>query len=841
MHRNIKGFQLRKTPRLRLEELEPRLVLSAPSSAPSLGDPPPPSDTVFWVNTESALQKAVNNLQSGDTIVVQKGTYTLSNTLYIGKNAPISNVTIRGETDNFDDVTLQGAGMDNANYGNVPMGISVYNAQNVTIADLAIGGVYYHPIELKGDQGCSDVTVYHVHLFDAGEQFVKADPNPSGVGVSNSKVEYCLLEYLNGPPTTDHGGGVGYTNGVDVHDGTNWLIANNEFKNFHTPDSDTSNLWNPAVLIWNHSSNNTVEGNTFINVDRAIAFGLYVNTPGHDNTGGTIVNNFVYYDPGLYSAWRTSGSDGAILAWDSPGTTIYDNTILTNGNLNNSIQVRFSSTTNIDIRNNLMDASIKARDDATFQDVGNYTGAAAALFVNPSAGDLHLLNNDLTQANVLGKDDPISGVTIDWDGDPRPTSGKVDIGADEYESSTPPTVTSKTPTDGATGVATNTTVTATFNESVVASSIVFTLADSNGNSVNATVSYDDTTHTATLTPASLLANSMTYTATMSGAKDQNGNTMPSPVSWSFTTAAAGSTWTQKTVSDFNAGTQSGTSVTNAPTVGVQLAPAFFDDFSGTDLNSSWTTNDWSAQGGGTYSLTVANSIVSVAGGAVTSTATYTNSVIEANLNFGAASGQDFGLATDLSTVDGSNWALFSTFGTNDTLYARVNSNGTTTDVSLGALPTGFHVYTIVPITTGFQFLVDGTLQTTINATFPSGTQANIVLSSFTDTALQADWVRVASYPSSGTFTSSVFDSGKSGTAWGLANWTANLPAGTTLTIQTRSGDTATPDSTWSDWAAVTNGGTVASPSSRYLQYRIVLTTSDPTLTPTLFSISFNWT
>src|SRR5262249_28976281 len=160
----------------------------------------------------------------------------------------VSNVTIRGETDNFDDVKLVGNGMDNANYGAVPMGISVYNAQNVTIADLSIGEVYYHPIELKGDQGASNVDVYHVHLYNAGEHVLKADPAASGFGVTNSTVEYSVLEYLSGPPTTDHGGGVGYTNGVDVHDGDGWVIRNNLFQNFHTPDGDTANLWNPAVL-----------------------------------------------------------------------------------------------------------------------------------------------------------------------------------------------------------------------------------------------------------------------------------------------------------------------------------------------------------------------------------------------------------------------------------------------------------------------------------------------------------------------------------------------------------------------------------------------------------------
>ena len=43
---------------------------------------------------------------------------------------------------------------------------------------------------------------------------------------------------------------------------------------------------------------------------------------------------------------------------------------------------------------------------------------------------------------------------------------------------------------------------------------------------------------ATLTPSSLLANSTTYTATISGVTDAAGHTMASPFTWSFTTDSA---------------------------------------------------------------------------------------------------------------------------------------------------------------------------------------------------------------------------------------------------------------------------------------------------------------
>jgi hypothetical protein len=129
----------------------------------------------------------------------------------------------------------------------------------------------------------------------------------------------------------------------------------------------------------------------------------------------------------------------------------------------------------------------------------------------------------------------LTAVATDANGNAT-TSGPVNVIVANTVSG--PTVTSHTPTSGAAGVATNTPVKATFNESVIASSIGFTLKDGSGNAVAATVAYDDPSHTVTLTPNALLVTGTTFTATVSGAKDAAGNVMPSPVSWSFTTEAA---------------------------------------------------------------------------------------------------------------------------------------------------------------------------------------------------------------------------------------------------------------------------------------------------------------
>jgi hypothetical protein len=99
-------------------------------------------------------------------------------------------------------------------------------------------------------------------------------------------------------------------------------------------------------------------------------------------------------------------------------------------------------------------------------------------------------------------------------------------------------VSSTIPFDAATNVAVSTTVTATFNEPMDASTIdgtTFTLKTTSGGiAVAGTVAYG--ANSATFTPTSPLANNTNYTATITtGAKDAAGNALASNKVWAFTT------------------------------------------------------------------------------------------------------------------------------------------------------------------------------------------------------------------------------------------------------------------------------------------------------------------
>jgi hypothetical protein len=88
----------------------------------------------------------------------------------------------------------------------------------------------------------------------------------------------------------------------------------------------------------------------------------------------------------------------------------------------------------------------------------------------------------------------------------------------------------------------------------------------------------------------------------------------------------------------------------------------------------------------------------------------------------------------------------------------------------------------------------------------------------------------------GTYTSLVRDA-QTVADWGTLSWRASVPAGGRVDVFTRSGNTATPDDTWSAWSgpySTASGEDIKSPNARYLQWKAVLAGKS---TPVLTSVS----
>lgn len=154
------------------------------------------------------------------------------------------------------------------------------------------------------------------------------------------------------------------------------------------------------------------------------------------------------------------------------------------------------------------------------------------------------------------------------------------------EDHTPPIITSRSPSPGSSGIATNATVRIGFNEAMTASTInSSTLSLSAGGSpVAGSVAYDPNTNIATFTPSSPLANNQVYSVLVTtGARDLAGNGVAANDLFSFTTAPAPPAFDISGVTGFLGWWQT----TTAGSVGIHFHIVF--DQSGSNLSLSSST------------------------------------------------------------------------------------------------------------------------------------------------------------------------------------------------------------------------------------------------------------
>ena len=97
------------------------------------------------------------------------------------------------------------------------------------------------------------------------------------------------------------------------------------------------------------------------------------------------------------------------------------------------------------------------------------------------------------------------------------------------------------------------------------------------------------------------------------------------------------------------------------------------------------------------------------------------------------------------------------------------------------------------------------------------------------------------YPSTGTFTSSVINTGQK-SVFTTLGFTKTTPTNTTLTVDVRGGNTASPDGSWSSWQTnISNGGSISALNGyQYVQYRANLATTDTSTSSQLSDVTFNY-
>ena len=285
-----------------------------------------------------------------------------------------------------------------------------------------------------------------------------------------------------------------------------------------------------------------------------------------------------------------------------------------------------------------------------------------------------------------------------------------------------------------------------------------------------------------------------------------------------------------TAADFSAGTTgAGTWVSETTDGEVILAPAAAGEFSGTTLPAGWM----SAVYGGSLPV-VGGGHISLDGAYAATTGDYAaGHSVEFVATFDAAApGQHAGFGTDLN---GAPWAIFST-GTGGALAARTNDGTELNEPIAGAWLGAPHRFRVEWAAGEVRYWIDGALVATHVRSIGTNMRPIVSDGPVGGNPLQVDWMRMTPYAASGSYTSRVFDAGGPAT-WGLATWSGSVPAGTSLAMLARTGNTPAPDGTWSTFTAVPAPGANLAASGRYLQYRADLATTDPVTTPALLDVA----
>jgi hypothetical protein len=288
------------------------------------------------------------------------------------------------------------------------------------------------------------------------------------------------------------------------------------------------------------------------------------------------------------------------------------------------------------------------------------------------------------------------------------------------------------------------------------------------------------------------------------------------------------TITAATVADFGAATLAGGAAVIATGDGeIGLATALGSEFFGSSLPADWTASVVSAGGSATVGGgSVTASGMSLAGGLTT---VGTGHIAEFAATFSGRN-QAVGLGTGSLT---SPLAVFMVKADNE-LYAVTmapNTNGVvkTTETLMAGIDwvRKAHVYSVEWVGTKAVYRVDGTVMAT-----HSGTQwgtlgmGPMILDSVVDaTAVSVDYIRVPPYAASGSFTMR-FDAGSQAATWTKLTNGVTVLSGTTASVSYRTGNTPTPDATWSASTALAGaaGGTLTG-TGRYLEVTVQMAAS----------------
>lgn len=265
---------------------------------------------------------------------------------------------------------------------------------------------------------------------------------------------------------------------------------------------------------------------------------------------------------------------------------------------------------------------------------------------------------------------------------------------------------------------------------------------------------------------------------------------------------------------------------------VILTPKVAAEFTGDVLPEGWTVTPWVDGGTGTLE----DGMLSLDGASVgCEPVLLSPRSLEFSAIFAARPDQHAGFGTNFVDVP---WVMFSTkWGRR--LYGRTHLLNVDDKKLAGDWFDAPHRFRIDWNILDIAFSIDGTRLAHLMVPMPGHMRPLAANQRLGQQPLRIEWMRVSPFASSGRFTSRVLDA-VAVADWQSMSWEGDTPERTSVAMHIRTGDVARPGRTWSTWRPVRRSGDALAATSRYLQYRVDLATTDPTSTPVLREVRLRY-
>jgi hypothetical protein len=372
---------------------------------------PKTSGPTVLVSNVPELIRAINQAQSGQTILVEDGHYMMLQYVQISAD----NVTLRGASGHRERVIIDGAESRHREL----LGISA--CSGVTIADLTIQNIQCNGFKVNSDSNVQNLTIYNCIIHNIWQRGVKGVKVPKAgreeIRPKNCRIQYCLFyndrpKRLSDDPADIAGGN--YVAGIDVMFAKDWIISDNVFVGIQGRTFEGRG----AIFIWHDSQDCVIERNIIIDCD----IGLQLGNPHRPSDIEYHCVRFI-----ARNNFITRVPEAGIVTVYTKDCNLLNNTIHDpESRLQRLLRTVFTND-GLLIANNLISGpGIRNESESKITFLNNLIKNVSDDFIDPARGNLHLKR---TAIEAIDKGMVLTDVVEDIDKQQR--EAKPDIGADE--------------------------------------------------------------------------------------------------------------------------------------------------------------------------------------------------------------------------------------------------------------------------------------------------------------------------------------------------------------------------------------------------------------------------